>query len=70
MLLCNICLWILLPTVGQALVLQFCAPDACPLHWEPPFDGIGFVQALDLVCDPVPQVRVHVDHWLHNVQPP
>ena len=41
-----------------------------PEQTAPPFDGLGFVQLLDLDLTPPPQVTLHDVHEDQDVQPP
>lgn len=41
-----------------------------PAQSRPPCAGLGFLQDLDRVFIPLPQVAVHVVQLLHELQPP
>ena len=63
-------LWITEIVPGQGSVLHSLTSNFSPRQSRPPRSGLGLVQVLSLVLDPVPQVLVHSDHEDHSDQRP
>ena len=55
---------------GQWLVLQDWFMRLGPWHRSPPHSGEGFVQLRIRLCDPPPQVRLHLSHGPQDDQLP
>ena len=54
----------------QGLCLQICVSERCPVQVAPPLRGWGLVHERKRRLKPFPQVLLHRDHVLQDVQPP
>ena len=55
---------------GHGLVLHFFTTAFFPLHFLPPFFGVGLLHFLLLICMPPPHLFEHFVHLLHLLQSP